>query len=101
MGTALLYARLRVAQSALHVGLSVVAVGPGMLPALACITYTSTVGSQKLGHGCRDPLKTPFRGYYEGPYPAKLEHGYRMTYIGFPSFCGFGLEDGHVLQELT
>ena len=26
----------------------------------------------------------------------KLEHGCRMIHAGFPSFCGLGLEDGHV-----
>ena len=26
----------------------------------------------------------------------KLEHGCKMIFAGFPSFCGLGLEDGHV-----
>ena len=29
-------------------------------------------------------------------YCKELEHGYRMTFAGLPSFCGLGLEDGHV-----
>ena len=26
----------------------------------------------------------------------ELEHGWRMIYFGFPSFCGLGLEDSNV-----